>query len=197
MLRTKFNITFIPVWLENTMSRTGMNFSDALNKEKLLGILSKSDIVFYLLANSLFRSVYLQPAAALETGMFDTKLLEEKFLDNKDIQDGLAVSYGELHRDGNTPFTMEQKFLQHALGETIDLESFKDIKFNFIIQLIDDHNLIVRFKLVEGDIPTYKFFGHFYEQLLRTLNYQYPFPEIAKTALFGKYCRCIGMGVTK
>lgn len=196
MLRTKFNITFIPVWLENTMARTGMNFSDALCKDKLLGTLSKNDVVFYLLANRLFTDVYLRDTV-LVSGMFDECHLESLFNDEKEINQQTNIEFGTLLNKHVTPYTQEQLFMQHALGETIDMEVFKEKKYNFVVQLIDDKNIIVRFKFLDNDIPAYKFIGNFYEQLLRTLNFHYPFQDIAKTTLFGKYCRYLGMGVNK
>lgn len=196
MLRTKFAVTFIPVWLENTMARTGMNFSDALNKEKLLSILSKSDVVFYLLANNLFNDVYLN-GPILESGMISGCKLDRIFNSEKDINDELNIKYGTMLNKHVTPLTQDQLFLQHALGESVDIQDFKDMKFTFVAQVIDEENIVVRFKLLENEIPKYKFFGNFYEQLLRTLNFHYPFHEIARTAMFGKYCRFIGMGVNK
>lgn len=196
MLRTNFKITFIPVWLENAMARSGMNFSDALNKEKLLGILSKSDVVFYLMANNLFRDVYLA-GPVLDTRMVDGCQLDCQFQCDNDVMQEVNIAYGTALNKHVTPYTQEQLFLQHALGETIDMEVFKDKNFSFTAQLIDEENVIVRMKFIDEDVPTYKFFGNFYEQLLRTLNFHYPFHEIARTTLFGKYCRLIGMGINK
>ena len=196
MLRTKFAITFIPVWLENTMARTGMNFSDALNKEKLLSILSKSDVVFYLLANNLFRDVYLN-GPVLESGMISSSKLDRIFCNDSDINNEVNIHFGTMLNKHITSLSQEQLFLQHALGESVDIQDFKDLKFTFVAQVIDEENIVVRFKLLENEVPLYKFFGNFYEQLLRTLNFHYPFHEIARTALFGKYCRFIGMGINK
>ena len=196
MLRTKFNVTFIPVWLENTMARTGMNFSDALCKDKLLGTLSKNDVVFYLLANRLFNDVYLN-GVVNDSGMIDGTSLETSFGCDRDIVQQLDIEFGTMLNKHVTPYTQEQLFLQHALGETVDMEVFKDKKYNFVAQLIDDKNIVIRFKFMDNDVPAYKFIGNFYEQLLRTLNFYYPFQEIAKTTLFGKYCRYVGMGVNK
>ncbi len=196
MLRTKFNITFIPLWLENSMARTGMNFSDALCKDRLLGTLSKNDVVFYLMANRLFHNVFLSEVV-MQSGVFDCCQLENQFSVDKEIIQQLDIEFGTLLNKHVTPFTQEQLFMKHAFGETVDMEVFEGKQFNFVAQVIDDKNIIVRMKFLDQEIPAYKFIGNFYEQLLRTINFQYPFQEIAKTALFGKYCRYVGMGVNK
>lgn len=196
MLRTKFNITFIPLWLENTMSRTGMNFSDALNKDKLLSILSKQDIVFYLMANRLFMEIYGNGPVA-DTGAVNGDLVLNSFNANQEIIQEFHIAHGSMLQKDLTSLSKEHEFLQHALGETIDIDLFKDKNFTFVVQLIDDTNLIVRFKLMDNEVPAYKILGNFYEQILRTLNYCYPFNELAKTTLFGKYCQFVVMGVSK
>lgn len=185
---------FIPLWLENTMSRTGMNFSDVLNKEKLLGILSKQDVVFYLLANKLFMEVYGN-GTVLETGAINDKYLTDLFESNKDINAEYLVGCNKILSNCETSSLKEHMFLEHALGETIDVDLFKDKKYTLHCQLIDDVNIIVRFKLLNDDVLDYKILGNFYEQILTILNYCYPFNELAKTTLFGKYCRFIGMGI--
>lgn len=194
MLPTKFNITYIPIWLENTMARTGMNFSDVLNKEKLLNILSKNDIVFYLLANKLFQTIYLDETI-LADDFFKTENVTNLFNSEKDIIQNLNIECSTIYSRNN--LYKESMFLQHTLGEVIDMNVFKDKKFTFICQLIDDSNIIVRFKFLDEEIPSYKFLGNFYEQLLRTINYYYPFHEIARTKLFEKYCQYVGNSINQ
>lgn len=198
MLSTKFNITFIPLWLENTMARTGMNFTDALNKEKLLSILSKNDIVFYLNANDLFTKIYLEELLR-DNDMFTAPMNIEldKFNEDNNLAQEQIIALHSIYKDAPTPYTLEKSFLQHALGESIDMEHFENKRFGFIAQLIDDKNIVVRFKLLETEIPVYKFFGNFYEQLLRVVNYHFPFNDIAKTKLFAKYCSCVSLSVSK
>lgn len=193
MILHPYKLTFIPLWLENAMARYGMKFSDAFDDKKLLDILSKQDIVFYLLSNTIFKNAYLAEHV-LPTGFFSEKDFSS-LLQNEDICHEYNVALSEIYRNPPTSYTLEKLVLQYNLGLTVDIENFNDKKFEFITQLIDDENVIIRMRILENDIPTYKIFGNFYEQLLKMVNYHFPFHQIASTSLFGKYCNYIGINV--
>lgn len=195
MILHPYKLTFIPLWLENAMARYGMNFSDAFNDKKLLNILSKQDIVFYLLANSIFKNAYLSEYI-LPTGFFKEKDLSSLFQE-EDICHEYNVALGEIYRNPPSSYTLEKLVTKFNVGENIDIDNFEDKKFEFITQLIDEENVIIRMRILENDIPSYKIFGNFYEQLLKMVNYHLPFHQIANTSLFGKYCNYIGISVNQ
>lgn len=196
MILHPYKLTFIPLWLENAMARYGMKFSDAFDDKKLLDILSKQDIVFYLLANTIFKNAYLAEYV-LPTGFFIEKDFSSLLDSDEDIRQEYGVALGEIYRTPPTSYTLEKLVLQFNVGESIDIENFEDKKFEFVAQLIDEENVIIRMRILENDIPTYKIFGNFYEQLLKMVNYHFPFHQIANTSLFGKYCNYIGISVNQ
>lgn len=187
MLQKPYNIIFIPIWLENAMARSGMNFTDALNEDKLLGILSKSDVVFYLLANRYFKEMFLD--SVIESKFFNAS---KQWSCNDEVST-LVMIQSDIEAAAN--LSKNDRFNKYAFGETIDLEAIRETSYALNATLIDDVNIIVTVRVSSKKIEAYKMIGSLYDQILRVLNMSFPFHVLATAAIFKRYCKQLSIGV--
>lgn len=177
-------IVFLPRWLENPLKAAGADLSTLTDIKKLLSILSKEDVAFYLhTQDSLFQLLSQPVMSTLSAYPFYDKLRRCSGLSEDEIaeiQQLMACGAG----DHGSPEEVVRAFMGDNYCPHIDS---RWVNFMLTAEMLDHETVVVR---MVKDAPTEKtdqLLGYFYEQLLKLTYMFHPFDRVASTSLFKAY----------
>ena len=175
-------LVFLPRWLENPIKAAGADLKVLTDPKKLLSILSKEDVAFYLHTQSRLFQLLSAPVMQSFEGYPFHEALVKCGIPQADIDDLRMMT--SITGDTSSPLEVVRAFMGDNYCPHIDSSW---VNFMLTVEMLDHETVVVRMVKDAPTEKTDKLLGYFYEQLLKLAYMFHPFHRVAETTLFKAY----------
>lgn len=161
------NLVLIPEWLKSVLTKNSRPLTDALEPEKLLGILSKEDVAFYIFLNNNLSRWINEPAVY--------KDFSRPF---NSTGEALQLST-QLEYSNKKPNSYE---LFGPLSEEVQIPSIQ-----FKVIMVDQETVGLVPFVESSQVLFTSGYKNLIDDLLAQMNDRLTFSELAKTSLFKRF----------